>query len=96
MGANSTEAISEVVYSVEFERAIQRWKEDRTLFRQIESQMAKILREPNTGKPLRYSLKGRRRVHVGSFVVVYEFHNAELRFIDFDHHDRVYKKYHAS
>ena len=84
-----------VIYSVEFERAVRRWRKDRKLFRQVGVQMGKIIREPNIGKPLRYALKNRRRVHVGSFVLVYEFHGGELRFIDFDHHDRIYKTYHA-
>lgn len=85
--------ILRIIYSSEFAHAIGRWKKkDKNLFAQIEDNIFKILREPNIGKPLRYSLKNRRRVHIGSFVLVYEFHNGELRFIDFDHHDKIYKK----
>lgn len=86
--------ILKIVYSSEIEDALQKCKrKDKALFVRVEKQILKILQEPHIGKPLRYTLKNRRRMHVGSFVVVYEFHRGELRFIDFAHHDRVYKKY---
>lgn len=67
-------------------------KKDGRMFKNVVSQIEKIIREPEIGKPLRNVLKSRRRVHVGSFILVYEFHNEELRFIDFDHHDQIYKR----
>ena len=85
--------IISIVRSALFETAIKRVKKkDKELFKQAHNQILKIIREPNIGKPLRYSLKNRRRLHVGSFVIVYEFLGGELRFIDFDHHDKIYKK----
>ena len=85
--------ILKVVYSLEFERALTYWKKkDKNLFERIQDRILRILREPNVGKPLRYTLKNRRRIHVGSFVVIYEFHTGELRFVDIDHHDKIYKK----
>jgi len=84
--------VSHIVYSPNFERVVRKCKKkDHNLFEQLSNQMEKIIREPILGKPLRYTLKNRRRLHVGSFVLVYEFYNGELRFIDFAHHDRVYK-----
>ena len=86
--------ILKIIYSPEVEDALQRCKrKDPALFARAENQIFKILREPNIGKPLRYSLRNRRRIHAGSFVLVYELCEGELRFIDFDHHDRIYKKY---
>lgn len=86
--------IARIVYSREVENSLKKIKKkDRPLFDNVENRIIKILREPNIGKPLRYTLRNRRRVHVGSFVLVYEFHHGELRFIDFDHHDRIYKKH---
>lgn len=82
-----------IIYSDEFERALRKWKKkDRYLFEQLVNKMERIISEPILGKPLRYTLKNRRRVHVGSFVLVYEFYDDELRFIDFEHHDKIYKK----
>lgn len=94
MAIDASKYIIKIVYSAEFGKAIKKIaKQDVKTFEQLESQMEKVMREPQFGKPLRYTLKNRRRIHVGSFVLVYEFHNNELRFIDFDHHDRIYKKY---
>ena len=82
-----------IAYASKFEKIIVRLKkEDRKIFGQVCSEIDKIIRVPETGKPLRYSLKNRRRVHLGSFVLVYEFHNDVLRFLDFDHHDNIYKR----
>lgn len=85
--------IFKIVYSHEFENALRRYKKNAALFERIQDQINKILREPSIGKPLRYTLRNRRRLHIGSFVLVYEFHQGELRFIDFDHHDKIYKKF---
>lgn len=85
--------VERIVYAPHFERMLKKCKKkDRPLFGQIAYEMEKIIRNPTVGKPLRYALKNRRRVHIGSFVLVYEFHNGALRFLDFDHHDRVYEK----
>ena len=82
-----------IVYAEKFEWALYYWKKkDSRMFQNLVSQIDKIIREPEVGKPLRHVLKSRRRVHVDSFVLVYEFHNDQLRFIDFDHHDRIYRK----
>lgn len=89
----SRSLVIKIVYSDEFERALRKWKKkDRYFFEQLANKMERIISEPILGKPLRYALKNRRRVHVGSFVLVYEFYNNELRFIDFEHHDKIYKK----
>ena len=94
MADDISKEIVKITYSTEFEKALKQLiKQDRKTFEQLENQIEKILREPQIGKPLRYTLKNRRRLHVGSFVLVYEFHRNELRFIDFDHHDKIYKKY---
>lgn len=86
--------VKQISYSQAFEKiAIKLKKKDRTLFDQLSVQIEKTIRIPSIGKPLRYTLKNRRRLHVGSFVLVYEFYDSELRFIDFDHHDKIYKKY---
>lgn len=94
MNNNISQSIIKIIYSSEIERAlIQCKKKDLSLFKRVQSKILKILHEPSIGKPLRYTLKNRRRVHVGHLVLVYEFHNGELRFIDFDHHDKIYKKF---
>ena len=83
----------EIVISPEFGRILKSLKKKKpSVFRNIEKQILKILREPTLGKPLRNVLRNYRRVHMGSFVLIYEIYNNEIRLIDFDHHDRIYKK----
>ena len=92
MSENVHRDIVKIVYSSEVENALKKLKSrNKDFFDRIGNQIIKILREPNIGKPLRYTLRNRRRVHIGSFVLIYEFHQGELRFIDFDHHARIYK-----
>ena len=46
-------------------------------------------------KNLRYDLKNHKRVHIDKhFVLTFKVNNKEnfILFIDFDHHDRVYKR----
>lgn len=81
-------------FSGEFERQIKRLKKhDPTLVRKLDQQVAKILREPILGKPLRNVLRNCRRVHIGSFVLIYEIVGSVIRLLYFDHHDRIYKKF---
>lgn len=46
-------------------------------------------------KNLRYDLSNQKRVHIDkSFVLTFEYHKAKkfILFLDFDHHDNIYKK----
>lgn len=55
--------------------------------------MASIAKNPEIGKPLRGRLKGKRRVHVGSFVLIYQIDekNRRVTFLEFAHHDEAYR-----
>ena len=71
-------------------------KKKPNLFRKAESGVIKILRSPELGKHLRNVLRNRRQIHVaGSFVLLYEIVGTEVRLLDFDHHNKIYKKYSA-
>lgn len=66
------------------------------LFRDVESGIIKILRSPELGKPMRNILSNQRRIHIaGSFVLLYEIAGSEVRLLDFDHHNKIYKKHRA-
>ena len=82
------------VFDASFDRTLKLLKKRKpSLFKKISSKVEKIVRVPILGKPLRNVLKNYRRVHVGSFVIIYEIKGMEIRFLDFDHDDRIYKKY---
>lgn len=78
-----------------FKRVVKKLRRNSpNLLKELDRGIEKVLREPTFGKPLRYSLKNYRRIHIGgSFVLVYEILRTEISLIDFDHHDRIYKKY---
>lgn len=70
-------------------------KKDRLLYERI---LKKIQEITNSGdiehyKNLRHNMKDSKRVHVGSFVLVFQFDkkNNKIIFDDFDHHDNIYK-----
>ncbi len=68
-------------------------KKDRVMFNFVMKKMEEIVQHPEHYKPLRYDLKNLRRVHIRkSFVLVFETKGEEIRFLDFDHHDNIYKK----
>lgn len=68
-------------------------KSDPNLFERIGKQTEKILRNPMFGKPMRNVLRNYRRVHIDPFVLMYEIKDKQIWLIDFDHHDRIYRKY---
>lgn len=68
-------------------------KRNPDLSAKLHAQIKKIAREPEFGKPLQHGLKNYRRIHIESFVLLYEFRKNEVYLIDFDHHDKIYKKY---
>ena len=77
-----------------FDRALRLLKKKKpSLFNKASAQIEKVIRAPVLGKPLRNVLRNYRRVHVGSFVIIYEIKDMEIRFLDLDHHDRIYRKY---
>lgn len=83
-----------LVISPEFEKILKslKRKKPNTLL-EVERGVKKILRNPAIGKPLRNVLRNYRRIHLDPFVLVYEIHGHDVRLIDFDHHDRIYKKW---
>lgn len=64
-----------------------------SLFKDLQKKILRIVKKPTLGKPLRNVLKNRRRLQIGSFILIYEIIGDEVRLLDFDHHDRIYKKY---
>lgn len=85
-------------YNIQFENALEIIlqkikKKDYILYQRIIHKILEISKNPELGKPLRNVLKGKRRVHVGSIVLVYliDKKNETVIFINFEHHDKVYR-----
>jgi len=60
----------------------------------ITKKLKEITKDPHRFKPLSNIMKGFRRVHFGSYVLVYSINEKNKTVIleDFDHHDNIYRK----
>ena len=69
-------------------------KKDKEQYRRVDAKIQQILEDPYRFKPMRFPLDGCRRVHVGSFVILYKIdeHNSTVTILDYDHHDNIYEK----
>jgi len=71
-------------------------KKDKSLYEQVLKKIEEIINcyDVEHYKNLRYDMKDKKRVQIGHFVLVFQFIKAEnkIRFLDFDHHDKIYKK----
>jgi YafQ family addiction module toxin component len=70
-------------------------KKDPVMFKAARDKIEEIIKNPRHYKPLRYDMKGLRRVHLEkSFVLMFEIDEEEkmVRFLDLDHHDEIYRK----
>ena len=67
-------------------------KHNPKLFLRLKEKMKEISENPHHYKPLKGVLKGKRRVHIGSFVIIFTIDEDEksVIFLEFDHHDKVY------
>jgi addiction module RelE/StbE family toxin len=68
-------------------------KKDKVLYEHIKKRLKILAEQPEIGKPLRNVMKGRRRLQIGSFVLIYSIvkNNNEIALISFEHHDNAYK-----
>ncbi len=59
----------------------------------ISMKLQELLENPHRFKPMRFPLAGKRRVHFGSFVLLFSIDEQRKTVIleDYEHHDRVYK-----
>jgi YafQ family addiction module toxin component len=81
----------DVKFSAQFERSPKKLKKKNApLFSQIRKKLIEIAKNPSRYKPLKHDLAGYRRVHFGSFVLVYTVRGNTLKVISIDHHDRAY------
>jgi len=68
-------------------------KKDPVIYEVIMKKILQVADNPYIGKPLHGQLKGKRRVHIGHFVLIYGIDEKERRviFLDFTHHYEAYK-----
>ena len=71
-------------------------KKDSSLYQQLLKKIDEIINcyDVEHYKNLKYNLKSSKRVHLGHFVLVFQYDKSTdtINFDDFDHHDLIYKK----
>lgn len=71
-------------------------RKDKSLYEQLLNKINEIINsyEIEHYKNLRYNLNDSKRVHIGHFVLIFQYDKATdtINFDDFDHHDVIYKK----
>jgi mRNA-degrading endonuclease RelE of RelBE toxin-antitoxin system len=72
------------------------FRKDKSLYEQILKKIEEIKNcyDVEHYKNLRYNMKDSKRVHIGHFVLVFQYNKTTntIRFDDFDHHDIIYRK----
>jgi YafQ family addiction module toxin component len=60
----------------------------------ISNKIEEILQDPYAFKPMHFPLAGKRRIHFGSFVLLFSIDEQRKTVIleDYEHHDKVYKR----
>jgi len=68
------------------------FRKDRHTYETVLKKIEEIIAsDKDHYKNLRYDLKNLKRVHIGHFVLVFEYEQSKISFIDFEHHDKVYE-----
>jgi len=76
-----------VEYDPFFEDKIRKIK-DSALKDKVKKQIAKIVQQPEIGKPMRYSRKGTREVYIKPFRLSYAYFTNKIVFLDLYHKDQ--------
>lgn len=81
----------EAYFTDEFKKQLKKLKKkDKLLLDRIKSKIKEILENPYHYKPLRNDLKGLRRVHVKSFILIFGLEKELVVFYYVKHHDDAY------
>ena len=83
------EKIKEIIWTQKFEHDFKKIK-DKGTQEKLEKQVRKITENPQSGKPLRYGLRGESSVYVKPFRLIYKVENNKLILLRFEHRKEVY------
>ncbi|MDO8516776.1 MAG: type II toxin-antitoxin system RelE/ParE family toxin [Nanoarchaeota archaeon] len=83
--------------SKEFDRILDKLqKKDKQLYENLFNKINEVLNNSDIEhyKNLKHDLKEYKRVQIGHFVLIFKYDKANdfIFFVDFDHHDNIYKK----
>lgn len=79
------------VFTPTFEKQLKKAKKsDQNRFDRLKKSIVKICENPEMGKPLKYELKGTRRIHLNPYVLIYSIERDAVVFHYIEHHDDAY------
>ena len=78
----------DIIYTDKFEKEVK--KLDSSIKIKVVKQIERIIQSPNTGKPLRYDLKGERTIYVKPYRIIYALDKDNLTFLRVEHKKMVY------
>jgi YafQ family addiction module toxin component len=80
-----------IEFSSTFEKSMKKLKKkDKLMYDQIQKKLIDLVENPDHFKPLRNILAGYRRIHFGSFILIYKIDGDIIKIISLDHHDKSY------
>lgn len=80
-----------IVFSNKFKKEFNKIK-DQSLKIRILKNIKKIQELPESGKPLRYNLKGHRRLVINPFRIIYRIEGNQIIINCFEHRKDVYRR----
>lgn len=82
--------IRNVVWTEKFESELKKLK-DRSVKGRVKKQIEKIIENPETGKPLRFELRGERSIQIPPYRLLYAVEGDTLYLLRFEHRKTVYR-----
>jgi addiction module RelE/StbE family toxin len=80
----------QIIFSEEFRKEFKRIKDKQTRLKLIKH-LKKLEQLPESGKPLKYKLKGHRSIRIPPFRIIYRIEKNSIIINCFDHRKEVYK-----
>ncbi len=66
-------------------------KKNRGFQEQTDKKFLQVLENPDSYKNLKRPLQKYKRTQIGSFVITFRIEGEFVRFVRFEHHDKIYK-----
>ncbi len=79
----------EVIWTDDFREEVQKIR-DGLLKERVKKQIAKIVDDPDRGKPLRFDMKSERTIYVKPFRLIYSVTGNKIYLLRFEHRKGVY------
>jgi len=82
--------IRNIVWTQKFERELRKQK-DEALKNRVRRKIREIIANPETGKPLKFELRGERSIRIPPYRLIYAVEGDTLYLLRFQHREKVYR-----